>query len=53
MISFLAPDEKIYATAQTTLAVSHPDIRIERGLLSAGVEKSAELIHTGTEIIIL
>ena len=52
MISFLAPDEKIYATAQTTLAVSHPDIRIERGLLSAGVEKSAELIHTGTEIII-
>ena len=52
MISFLDPDEKIYATAQTTLDASHPDIRIEQGLLSAGVEKAAELIHAGTEIII-
>ena len=38
MITFLAPDEKILATAQTALAQSHADIRIEQGLLSAGVE---------------
>ncbi len=52
MISFLAPDGKIFATAKTTLAASHPDIRIEQGLLSAGVEKAGELIDAGTEIII-
>jgi hypothetical protein len=52
MISFLAPDEKIFATAKATLIESHPDIRIEQGLLSAGVEKAGELIAAGTEIII-
>ena len=52
MITFLAPDEKILATAQTALAQSHADIRIEQGLLSAGVEKARELINGGTEIII-
>jgi transcriptional regulator with PAS, ATPase and Fis domain len=52
MITFLAPDEKILSTAQTALAQSHADIRIEQGLLSAGVEKARELINDGTEIII-
>ncbi len=52
MITFLAPDEKILATAQTALAQSHADIRIEQVLLSAGVEKARELINGGTEIII-
>ena len=52
MITLLAPDEKILATAQTALAQSHADIRIEQGLLSAGVEKARELINGGTEIII-
>ena len=52
MIVFLAPDEEIYATATTTLAGSHPDIRIEQGLLSAGVRRAQELAAQGTEIII-
>ncbi len=52
MITFLAPDEKILATARAALAQSHSDIRIEQGLLSAGVEKARELINDGTEIII-
>ena len=52
MITFLAPDEKILATAREALACSHADIRVEQGLLSAGVEKARELIHDGTEIII-
>ena len=52
MIVFLAPDEKIYATATQTLAKSHPDIRIEQGLLSAGVIRAQELARQGTEIII-
>lgn len=52
MITFLAPDEKILTTARATLAATHADIRLEQGLLSAGVEKARELIHDGTEIII-
>lgn len=52
MIVFLAPDEEIYATATATLADSHPDIRIEKGLLSAGVRRAQELACQGVEIII-
>lgn len=52
MIVFLAPDEEIYATATTTLSKTHPDIRIEQGLLSAGVLRAQELARQGTEIII-
>ena len=52
MIVFLAPDEEIYTTATATLAGSHPDIRIEQGLLSAGVRRAQELAAQGTEIII-
>ncbi len=52
MITFLAPDETIFATAKAALSRSHPDICIEQGLLSAGVEKAGALIAAGTEIII-
>src|SRR5665647_208088 len=52
MIVFLAPDEEIYATATTTLSKTHPDIRIEQGLLSAGVLRAHEFARQGTEIII-
>jgi PAS domain S-box-containing protein len=52
MIVFLAPDEEIYATATATLSEMHPDIRIEQGLLSAGVIRARELARLGAEIII-
>ena len=52
MIVFLAPDEEIFVTATTTLSKTHPDIRIEQGLLSAGVLRAHELVRQGTEIII-
>ena len=43
MIIFLAPDEEIYNIAIATLSEKHPDIRIEQGLLSAGVLRAHEL----------
>lgn len=52
MIVFLAPDADIYNVARTTLSTTHPDIRIEHGLLSAGVQRARELAGQGTEIII-
>ena len=52
MIVFLAPDEEMFATATSTLAFSHPDIRLEQGLLSAGVRRAHELAAQGTEILI-
>ena len=52
MIVFMAPDEEIFATAQATLSSRHPDIRIEKGLLSAGVVRARELAGQGVEIII-
>ena len=52
MIVFLAPDEELFATATAALSEAHPDIRIEQGLLSAGVRRSRELAQSGTEIII-
>ncbi len=52
MIVFLAPDAEIFATATATLSENHPDIRIEQGLLSAGVVRARELARQGVEIII-
>lgn len=52
MIVFLAPDEEIFSAASTVLADSHSDIRIELGLLSAGVRRAKELAEEGAEIII-
>ena len=52
MIVFMAPDEEMFATAQATLSPRHPDIRIEKGLLSAGVVLARELAGQGVEIII-
>jgi len=52
MIIFLAPDKEIFATATATLSESHPDIRIEQGLLSAGVLRARELAQQGVDIII-
>ena len=52
MIVFLAPDKEIFATATATLSESHPDIRIEQGLLSAGVLRARELAQQGVDIII-
>ena len=52
MIVFLAPDEELFATATAALSEAHPDIRIEQGLLSAGVRRARELARSGTEIII-
>ncbi len=52
MIVFLAPDEKIFATARETLSLEYPEIRLEQGLLSEGVHKVHALAATGTEIII-
>ena len=52
MIIFLAPDEEIYNIAIATLSEKHPDIRIEQGLLSAGVLRAHELARQGAEIII-
>ena len=52
MIAFLAPDKEIFATATATLSENHPDIRIEQGLLSAGVLRARELARQGVEIII-
>lgn len=52
MIIFLAPDEEIFAAATATLTGFHPEIRIEQGLLSAGVRRAHELAAQGTEIII-
>ena len=52
MIVFLAPDEEIFTTATMALAGAHSDIRIEQGLLSAGVRRARELVQQGTEIII-
>lgn len=52
MIVFLAPDEKIFVTAQETLSREYSEIRIEQGLLSKGVQKARELAAQGTEIII-
>lgn len=51
-IAFLAPDEEMLTIARTTLAKSHPDIRLEQGLLSAGVRKARTLAQEGVEIII-
>jgi transcriptional regulator with PAS, ATPase and Fis domain len=52
LIAFLAPDEEMLATAQATLTIAHPDILLERGLLSAGVRKARTLARDGVEIII-
>ena len=52
MIAFLAPDDEIFATATATLSRTHPDIRLEQGLLSAGVARARELARQGIEIII-
>ena len=52
MIVFLAPDAEIFATATATLSENHPDIRIEQGLLSAGVVRARELARQGVEVII-
>lgn len=52
MIAILAPDEEFFAMATATLSQPHPDIRIELGLLSAGVRRARELAAQGTEILI-
>ena len=52
VIAFLAPDDEIFATATATLSRTHPDIRLEQGLLSAGVARARELARQGIEIII-
>ncbi|EAX47423.1 sigma54 specific transcriptional regulator, Fis family [Thermosinus carboxydivorans Nor1] len=51
-IVFLAPDEDMYHMALETLRHAHPDIRIERGLLSAGVRIARKLVEDGVEVII-
>jgi len=52
LIAFLAPDEDMLATARVTLAMTHPEIRLEQGLLSAGVRKARTLAREGVEIVI-
>ena len=51
-IIFLAPNENLWETAQTTLNGPHPDIGIERGLLSEGVKTARKLVAQGADIII-
>ncbi len=52
MIAFLAPDDDLFAIATSALSETHPDVRIEQGLLSAGALRALELVRQGTEIII-
>ncbi len=52
MIAFLAPDDDLFAIATSALSETHPDVRIEQGLLSAGALRARELVRQGTEIII-
>ena len=52
-IAFLAPDEEMLETARAALSHTHPDVLIEQGLLSAGVDKTRKLAQEGVELVVI
>jgi len=52
-IAFLAPDEEMLETARAALSHTHPDVLLEQGLLSAGVDKARKLAREGVELIVI
>ena len=52
-IAFLAPDEEMLETARAALSHTHPDVLLEQGLLSAGVDKARRLAREGVELIVI
>lgn len=51
-MAFLGPSEEICAMARAVLEDKHPGVRVEQGLLRAGVAVARRLAAAGVEIII-
>jgi len=52
-IAFLAPDEEMLETARAALSHTHPDVLLEKGLLSAGVDKARTRARAGVQLIVI